>query len=186
MVSPVLTLVMSIFNIYLMIVVLRLWLQLAKADFYNPFSQFTVKATQAVVGPLRRVVPSIGPVDTATLLFAILISFAKVIVYLLISQGSVPPILGTFIFSILNLIYQVMWLIFIILIVRAILSWVSQGNHPLEMVMGQLTEPFLRPIRKILPAMGGLDLSVLVFLLGLQFIISVFSNIVGSHFMPFV
>jgi YggT family protein len=75
-----------------------------------------------------------------------------------------------------------MWLIFIILIIRAILSWVSQGNHPLEMVMGQLTEPLLSPIRRILPAMGGLDLSVLVFLLALQFIINIFSNTFG----PFV
>jgi len=173
---------MSIFNIYLMIVVLRLWLQLAKADFYNPFSQFTVKATQPIVGPLRRFVPSLGPIDTATLLFAVLIAFAKIITYALIAQGSVPPLLSAFIFSILNLIYQVMWLIFIILIIRAILSWVSQGNHPVEMVMGQLTEPLLRPIRRILPPMGGLDLSVLIFLLGLQFIINVFSNSFG----PFV
>ena len=182
MVSPLLTLVMSIFNIYLMIVVLRLWLQLAKADFYNPFSQFTVKATQPVVGPLRRFVPSIGPIDTATLLFAVLIAFAKIITYALIAQGSVPPLFSAFIFSILNLIYQVMWLIFIILVIRAILSWVSQGNHPVEMVMGQLTEPLLRPIRRIIPAMGGLDLSVLIFLLGLQFIINIFSNSFG----PFV
>jgi YggT family protein len=182
MVSPVLTLVMSIFDIYLFIVILRLWLQLAKADFYNPFSQFTVKATQPVVGPLRRFVPSIGPIDTATLLFIMLIAFAKIVTYALIAQVGFPPLLSAFIFSILNLIYKVMWLIFIILIIRAILSWVSQGNHPVEMVMGQLTEPLLRPIRRILPPMGGLDLSVLIFLLGLQFIINVFSNSFG----PFV
>jgi YggT family protein len=173
---------MSIFNIYLMIVVVRLWLQLVRADFYNPFSQFTVKATQGVIGPLRRVIPSIGPLDTATLVFAIVISFAKVLTYVVISQGGIPPLLSTFIFSIFTLINQILWLIFIVLIVRAILSWVSQGNHPVEMVMGQLTEPLLRPIRKVLPAMGGLDLSVLVFILGLQFIISVFSNAFG----PFV
>lgn len=182
MVSPVLTLVMSLFNIYLMVVVIRIWLQLARADFYNPFSQFTVKATQPVVGPLRRVIPSIGPLDTATLVFAILIAFAKILTYALISQGSLPPLFNAFIFSIFNLIYQVLWLIFIVLIIRAILSWVSQGHHPVEMVMGQLTEPLLRPIRKILPAMGGLDLSVLVFLLLLQFVINVFSTAFG----PFV
>lgn len=173
---------MSIFNIYLMIVVLRLWLQLAKADFYNPFSQFTVKATQPIVGPLRRLIPSTGPVDTATLVFAILIAFAKIITFAVISQGAVPNLLSAFIFSLLNLMYQVMWLIFIMLIIRAILSWVSQGNHPIEMVMAQLTEPLLRPIRRILPEMGGLDLSVLVFLLALQFIINIFSNSFG----PFV
>jgi YggT family protein len=182
MASPVLTLLMSIFNMYLMIVVIRLWLQLVKADFYNPFSQFTIKVTQPIVGPLRRIIPSVGPVDTATLVFAILIAFAKVLTYQVISQGSFPPLLFAFVFSLSNLIYQVLWLILIIIIIRAILSWVSQGSHPVEMVMGQLTEPLLRPIRKIVPAIGGLDLSVLVFLLGLQFIISVFS----SAFGPFI
>lgn len=182
MASPVLALLMSIFNIYLMIVVIRLWLQLVKADFYNPFSQFTIKVTQPIVGPLRRFIPSVGPVDSATLVFAILIAFAKVITYAVISQGSFPPLLTAFVFSLSNLVYQVLWLIFIIIIIRAILSWVSQGSHPVEMVMGQLTEPLLRPIRKIVPAIGGLDLSVLVFLLGLQFIISVFS----SAFGPFI
>jgi YggT family protein len=182
MASPVLTLLMSIFNIYIMIIVIRIWLQLVKADFYNPFSQFTVKATQPIVGPLRRVIPSIGPLDTATLVFAILVVFAKVVTYALVSKGALPPLFNAFIFAIFNLLYQVMWLVFIIIVVRAILSWVSQGGHPVEKVMSQLTEPLLRPIRKILPQMGGLDLSVLVFLLALQFIINVFSNAFG----PFV
>jgi len=182
MASPVLTLLMSLFNLYLMIIVIRIWLQLVKADFYNPFSQFTVKATQPVVGPLRRIVPSIGPLDTATLVFAILVVYAKILTYALIAQGALPPLFTAFIFALFNLVNQVLWLIFIIVIIRAILSWVSQGGHPVEMVMSQLTEPLLRPIRKIMPEMGGLDLSVLVFLLGLQFIINLF----GSAFGPFV
>ena len=182
MTGPVLTLLMSLFNIYIMIVVIRIWLQLVRADFYNPFSQFTVKATQPIVGPLRRFIPSIGPLDTATLLLAILVAFAKVLTYAVIAQGSMPSLINVFLFSIPNLINQVLWLVFIIVIARAILSWVSQGNHPVERVMGQLTEPLLTPIRKILPQMGGLDLSVLVFILGLQFIIGIF----GSAFGPFV
>ncbi|GAB56353.1 YggT family protein [Glaciecola punicea ACAM 611] len=182
MASPVLTLLMSVFNLYLMIIVIRIWLQLVKADFYNPFSQFTVKATQPVVGPLRRIVPSIGPLDTATLVFAILVVYVKILTYALIAQGALPPLFTAFIFALFNLVNQVLWLIFIIVIIRAILSWVSQGGHPVEMVMSQLTEPLLRPIRKIMPEMGGLDLSVLVFLLGLQFIINLF----GSAFGPFV
>jgi len=182
MASPVLTLLMSLFNLYLMIIVIRIWLQLVKADFYNPFSQFTVKATQPVVGPLRRIVPSIGPLDTATLVFAILVVYAKILTYALIAQGALPHLFTAFIFALFNLVNQVLWLIFIIVIIRAILSWVSQGGHPVEMVMSQLTEPLLRPIRKIMPEMGGLDLSVLVFLLGLQFIINLF----GSAFGPFV
>ena len=59
-------LISTLFDLYIMVVILRIWLQAARADFYNPFSQFIVKATQPVVAPLRRVVPSIGSIDLAT------------------------------------------------------------------------------------------------------------------------
>lgn len=68
-------LVSTLFDLYIMVVILRLWLQMARADFYNPFSQFIVKATQPIVAPLRRVIPSIGSVDMATLLFAYIFAF---------------------------------------------------------------------------------------------------------------
>ncbi len=179
--NAVITLVMSLFNLYLMVVILRLWLQLARADFYNPFSQFTVKATQPVVGPLRRIIPSIGPLDTATLVFALIVAYAKVFTFWLIGTGDMPPVVDALFVGVFNLIYQILWLVFWILIIRAILSWVSQGNHPMEMVMQQLTEPMLAPIRRILPPMGGLDLSVLVFLLGLQFIINLYKGAFGMY-----
>ncbi|MEP0497431.1 MAG: YggT family protein, partial [Paraglaciecola sp.] len=70
--NSVLILIDTLFNLYLMVVLLRLWLQFARADFYNPFSQFVVKATHPLVGPLRRVLPSIGRLDTATLVLALL------------------------------------------------------------------------------------------------------------------
>lgn len=60
-------LINTLFDLYIMVVILRIWLQAARADFYNPFSQFIVKATQPVVGPLRRVIPSIGSIDLATI-----------------------------------------------------------------------------------------------------------------------
>lgn len=181
--QALLTLIMSIFNIYIMVVVLRLWLQLNRADFYNPFSQFTVKATQPIIGPLRRIIPSIGALDTATLVFAILLSFAKVLIYIAMTAGGIPEaIFSAMLFSILNLINQIMWLVFWIVVIRALLSWFSQGSNPIELVMHQLTDPLLRPLRKVIPPIGGLDLSVLVFLLGFQFLI----NLYGSFFGPFV
>ena len=63
-------LISTLFDLYIMVVLLRIWLQISRADFYNPFSQFIVKATQPVVAPLRRVIPSIGSLDVATVLFA--------------------------------------------------------------------------------------------------------------------
>ena len=70
---------------------------------------------------------------------------------------------------------------FWILIIRAILSWVSQGQNPIEYVMYQLTEPFLSPIRRIIPPIGGLDLSVLIAIIGLQFLQILLQNTFGLY-----
>lgn len=172
-------LISTVFDLYLMVIILRLWLQLARADFYNPFSQFVVKATQPVVGPLRRFIPSIGALDTATLVFAIIVALLKVVTLVLIFGNGLPPIFPLILASLGILIGQVLSLVFWILIIRAILSWVSQGNNPIEFLMHQLTEPLLAPIRKVLPAMGGLDLSVLVAILAIQFIRLLLSDIFG-------
>jgi YggT family protein len=162
-------LITTVFNLYLMIVLLRLWLQLARADFYNPFSQFVVKATHPVVGPLRRFIPSVGRVDLATLLFAVIVAALKYLVLTLVLGGNINPI-GLTIVAVIDVIKEFLSLVFWVLILRAVLSWVSQGQNPVEYVTQQLTEPFLAPIRRILPPMGGLDLSVLVAIVGLKFI----------------
>ncbi|WP_428613085.1 YggT family protein, partial [Shewanella sp.] len=64
-------LVNTLFDLYLMVVIIRIWLQLARADFYNPFSQFVVKATHPIVGPMRRVLPPLGSLDTASVVLAL-------------------------------------------------------------------------------------------------------------------
>jgi YggT family protein len=162
-----------------MVVLLRLWLQFVKADFYNPLSQVVVKATQPVVGPLRRVIPSLGAFDTATFVFALMVSALKVITISLLFNGSLNPI-AIVIASLFDVTREALSLVFWILILRAILSWVSQGNNPIEYVLSQLTEPFLRPIRNILPPMGGLDLSVLVAIIALQFLRILLGDFIGG------
>ncbi|RCU45648.1 MULTISPECIES: YggT family protein [Corallincola] len=158
-----------LFNLYLMVVILRVWLQLVRADFYNPFCQFVVKATHPVVGPLRRVLPAIGRLDTASLVFALVIACVKVVVLALIAK---VPFDALFILMAggITLVKEIFSIVFYVLILRAILSWVSQGYNPIEAVMAQLTEPMLAPIRRIIPPMGGLDLSMLVLIIALQFL----------------
>lgn len=172
-------LVSTVFDLYIMVVILRVWLQLARADFYNPFSQFVVKATQPIVGPLRRIIPSVGNIDLATVIFAYVLSVAKFICLILISNGSLVFSPSFLIFGALSLIKAAGGLLFWILLIRAILSWVSQGNSPVEYVMVQLTEPMLAPIRRILPPMGGFDLSLLVLFLILQFANYLMGDVVG-------
>ncbi len=173
-------LVSTLFDLYLMVVILRLWLQMARADFYNPFSQFVVKATHPIIAPMRRVLPPFGRLDTASLVLALLVAAAKVLILRGIVMGDwgANPISLTFT-SVFVVLKEALSLMFWILIIRALLSWVSQGYNPMEMVMQQLTEPFLAPIRRILPPMGGLDLSVLVAIIALQFLQILLQDFIG-------
>lgn len=173
-------LVSTLFDLYIMVVILRIWLQAARADFYNPFSQFIVKATQPVVAPLRRMIPSLGSIDMATLLFAYVLCVAKYVVLVLIASGGNFSFGVDFLFlGLLSLIKAAGGLLFWVLLIRAILSWVSQGRSPIEYVFHQLTEPMLSPIRRIIPAMGGFDLSVLVLFIALQFANFLMGDLVG-------
>ncbi|MFT4787514.1 MAG: YggT family protein [Paraglaciecola sp.] len=169
----------TLFELYLMIVLLRFWLQLARADFYNPFSQFVVKATHPFVGPMRRILPSIGRIDTATLALALIVAALKIIALnLLIGNTNfnlLPVLLGTCVLVIKEGLSLMMW----VLIIRAIMSWVSQGYNPMDMVLGQLTEPMLAPIRRRLPNMGGLDLSVMVVIMGIIFAQKLLGDVIG-------
>ena len=116
-------------------------LQAARADFYNPFSQFIVKATQPVIGPLRRIIPSVGNIDLATVLFAYVLCVLKFVVLILIASNGSVSFSADFLFlGLLSLIKAAGGLLFWVLLIRAILSWVSQGRSPIEYVFHQLTE----------------------------------------------
>jgi len=159
----------TIFTIVLMIVMLRLWLQLVRADFYNPLSQFVVKATNPLIIPLRRLIPSIGPLDTASLLLAFFVAAAKVVTIQLLLAGQFN-LAATAFGAMMLLIKEAFSLLFWVIVIRAIMSWFSQGRNPMEHLLHQMTEPLLSPIRRVIPPIGGLDLSVLVLLVGLQFL----------------
>ncbi|MDE1515959.1 MULTISPECIES: YggT family protein [Vibrio] len=173
-------LINTLFDLYIMVVILRIWLQAARADFYNPFSQFIVKVTQPVVGPLRRMIPSLGSIDLATVLFAYLLCVLKYVALVLIASSGAVSFSADFLYlGLLSLIKAAGGLLFWVLLIRAILSWVSQGRSPIEYVFHQLTEPMLAPIRRILPAMGGFDFSVLVLFIALQFANFLIGDLIG-------
>ena len=80
----------ALFDIYLMVVLLRIWLQWARADFYNPLSQFVVKATHPILAPMRRVIPSLGGLDLAAVLLALIVASLKFTVLILLSGMPLP------------------------------------------------------------------------------------------------
>ena len=157
-------LVKTLVDLYVMVLLLRIWMQWARTDFYNPFSQFVVKITQPVVGPLRRVVPSLGPVDSASLLLAFLLMTIKYPLLLLIRGGiSLSPY--NLLFGLISVLKSAGYLVFWMIIIRSIMSWVSRGSGPMDYVLMQLTEPLMAPIRRVIPAMGGIDFSAMVVVL---------------------
>jgi YggT family protein len=169
----------TLFDLYLMVVLLRLWLQWARADFYNPFSQFVIKATDPLLRPLRRIIPGWGGFDFASLALALLVAIAKISLLQLVMNNGFPWV-AISIGSVVTVLKEAFNLIFWVVVIRAIMSWVSQGGHPVEMVLHQLSEPMLAPIRKIIPPMGGLDLSIIVFLFGLKILEILFNDVLRS------
>lgn len=165
----VLFLVQTLFSLYIMAVVLRIWLQLARADFFNPLSQFVARVTNPLIKPLERIIPATGRLNLAALILGIVLSVIALYVRLAM-MGANIDILPLVILGVQYFLSIALQLMFWIIFIRAILSWFSKGGNPLELVMHQLTEPLLAPVRRFIPPIGGLDLSVLFVLLGIQFL----------------
>jgi len=168
-----------VFDALLMVLVIRVWLQLVRADFYNPLSQFVVKVTNPLVIPVRRIIPGLGGIDMATLLIAYAVASLKFILIPLLNGGAIDIVTALFL-GLLYLVKQTGFLLFVLMLVMALMSWVVQGYNPTQAILHQLTEPVLRPIRNIIPNMGGLDLSILVAFLLLNVI-----NLLLSDFIPY-
>ena len=146
---------------------LRFLLQLVRADFYNPISQFLVKATNPVVVPLRRVIPGVGGLDLASLLLAVVLQLLAIVALMLLNGLPLPNPLVLILWSILGIVGLLVNIYFFALLAMIILSWVASGsNNPAIYLLHQITEPVMAPFRKLLPPMGGLDFSpILLFIL---------------------
>jgi YggT family protein len=160
-------LVQTFLSLYLVAMLLRFLLQLVRADFYNPISQFLVKVTNPLVIPMRRVIPGMGGLDLASLLLAVMLQLAGIVLLLLINGIGLPGPFTLLVWSLLGVFGLLVNIYFFALLGMIILSWVAAGSrHPAIYLLYQITEPVMAPFRKVLPAMGGLDFSpILVFIL---------------------
>lgn len=162
-----LTLVDFAVHIYTLLVLLRLLLQMAKADFYNPISQFIVKATNPLLLPLRKFIPGFFGIDTAALVLATIVQIVGLILSELLASGGISgnPILYLLL-GVFGVISVLVSFYFFAIIILVIISWVAPGNyHPGAQLLSQVTEPIIRPIRNLLPSAGGLDFSPMVAML---------------------
>jgi YggT family protein len=160
----------TLIDLYVAAVLLRLLLQWVRADFYNPLCQFLVRITNPVVIPFRRFIPSIGPVDTASVVVMLLLQ--AIGVFLITRMGGIDMApLEVLVYSAIKLVMMLLIMYMILIIVSVILSWFGgRARHPIVPLIYQLTEPVLRPFRKIIPSIGGIDLSPLFALIAIRFL----------------
>lgn len=156
-----------IFGILVGLVVLRVLLQLVRANFHNPICQFLYKATNPVMMPLRKIIPAWRRLDIAGVVLAwVLLLIKRALIFAMV--GTLPSFGGLAIIAFADLIGFVLMMMLMLVIARVILSFVSGDSyHPVVPLVHQLTEPLLKPVRRRLPALGGFDFSPMIVLLAI-------------------
>ena len=159
-------LVQSLATIYLVIILLRFLLQLCRADFYNPVSQFAHRATAPLLNPLRKLVPTYRNIDFASVVLALLIQWLAIQITVSLGGFALLNVLFVLWWGFLGLLSMLLNIYIYGLLAAIILSWVAPHNpHPDIGLLWQLMEPVMAPFRRIVPNLGGLDLSpIFVFL----------------------
>ena len=159
-----------LFTMYIYAVILRILLGFTRADFYNPFSQFILTVTNPVLTPLRKFIPSMGGIDTSAIVLILVLKFVELALrsfligkQVLLSALIVPSIIGV--------LQQILNIFIFAIIILVIISWVAPHMHgqsnPITPILRAITEPLIRPARKLIPPVGIFDLSTLVVLLAL-------------------
>ena len=158
-----------VLNLTVLALLLRFLLQWVKADFYNPISQTVVKVTNPLLRPLRRIVPGYGGLDVAALVLLLLAEILAIVLLSLIYGTGLPHPLQLVLWAPLGLISFFLKFYFFAILAMIILSWVAPGTqNPAVFLLYQLVEPVMAPFRKLLPSMGGLDLSPILVFVAIQ------------------
>jgi YggT family protein len=157
----------AVFSLYMLVVLLRLLLQLVRADFYNPICQFIVKVTNPPLKPLRRIIPGIGGIDMASVLLLLALQMLKRTL-IAVAGGMLLPFPGLAVLSLGELIGLVLNVYMVSILIQIILSWIGPGTYnPLTAILYAINEPVMRPARRLLPPISGIDLSPILVFLGI-------------------
>jgi len=164
-------LISTLFSLYILAFMLRFILQMVRADFYNPVSRFIVKITNPPLKPLRRFIPGLAGIDMASVIFMLALQMLEFFIITLLRNFPAPDILGLTLYAFVELISLGFYVFLFSIFILAILSWINPGQYsPINNLLSQITEPVLRPARKFLPPMSGMDLSPLIAMVGLWLI----------------
>ena len=170
----------------ILLVLLRFLLQVAKADFYNPFSQGIVKITNPAVKIFRKVIPGYKGIDFSTLLLALLLEIVATYLLVVLYGFQMPGIVNIITWSLLGILFFILNIYWYALLGSIIISFISMLSgqtrpHPAIQIIWQLTEPVMAPVRKILPPMGGLDFSPIVIFLLIRLCQNVLHGLVNGN-----
>ena len=184
--DPLAFLVQVVFGFYVLVVVLRFLLQVLRADFYNPLSQFVVKLTTPVLRPLRRVIPGMWGLDVASILLAWVLTAIELGLLAAILGGGVS-LLAPFAWAVPELLSLVLNVFLFAVIAQALLSWVNPDPYsPASVVLRDLTRPVLQPLRRLIPPMGGFDLTpmaaAVALVLAKMLVVPPLARLTGSPF----
>lgn len=178
--SPLLLIINTLFDLYILLVLLRFILQWLRADFYNPVSQFIVRATTPLLKPIRRIIPGLAGLDMAALLLAAVLIILKYIILKSLGAGVVElanvvapigsvGIAGLVIIALAEIISMFINIFLFAIIIAVILSWINNGGYnPFIGLIHTISQPVMKPIQKFIPPLGGLDLSPIFATLGLM------------------
>ena len=165
-------LVNTLFELYILTLLLRIILQWAGASFFNPICKFIVKVTDPVTQPLRRVLPRIRVFDLATLIAAFILEALKFFLIVLIATGAWLGLVSIVILSIAALLKLTINIFFYAILISAILSWVNPNLHsPITEIIHRITEPLLAPARRLIPPIAGFDISPIPVMIALQLLL---------------
>jgi YggT family protein len=152
----------ALLSLALFVVMARLLLQLTRADFRNPLAQAIVQLTNPLIVPLRRVLPPIGKVDTASVLAVLVVAAVEVATVAVLHGAGWPEPIVWLDAVLLEIVHMLLSIYLYAIILYALLSMIAPGGYsPLQSMLTSVCEPVLRPIRRLIPPIAGLDLSPL-------------------------
>ncbi|MGD8569859.1 MAG: YggT family protein [Gammaproteobacteria bacterium] len=163
-------LIHTLFSLYLVAIMLRVLLQVTRADFYNPVSQFLVKVTNPPLIPLRRLIPGFMGIDLAAIVLMLLIKIVEIFLIVLILGASIG-IVGIIVLSIAELLRLLINIYFFTILIQVVVSWINPGAYnPALSLLYSINEPLLRRARRLIPPISGFDLSPIVVVILLQLV----------------
>ncbi len=176
--DPITLIIRTLGELYAFVVIMRFLLQMARADYYNPISQAVVKLTSVPMAPLQKLIPRMGRFDLSALILAWGVKFATLfLMFMVLDQ--IPNVVQLLLYAGVGVIDTLLTIMFWAVLASVIISWVAPGSyHPGPQLIQQLTEPMFALARKVIPPIGGLDLSPILIFLVIQIVKSQLSRLI--------